>query len=109
MHVFGGFNQQPLLLKNLNLDRLFDVVLPSRYAGVAKPDPDIFYQALRKANVEGSEAVHVGDDYKRDYRGALVHTPCLPAAMSRSTSLGIYDSCLIAWLVFADLRIRMRG
>jgi hypothetical protein len=92
--VFGGFNQQPLLLKNLDLDRLFDVVLPSRYAGVAKPDPDIFYQALRKANVEGSEAVHVGDDYKKDYRGALVHTPCLPAAMSRSTSLGIYDGLL---------------
>lgn len=63
---------QPLLLKNLGLDHLFDVVLPSCYAGVAKPDPDIFFQVLRRANVEGSEAVHVGDDYKKDYRGAKV-------------------------------------
>lgn len=69
--VVSNFDERlPLLLKNLGLDHLFDVVLPSCYAGVAKPDPDIFYQALRKANVEGSEAVHVGDDYKKDYRGA---------------------------------------
>jgi HAD superfamily hydrolase (TIGR01549 family) len=61
---------------------LFDVVLPSRYIGIAKPDPEIFYEALRKAGVEGSEAVHVGDDYRKDYEGAKVRY----ASAARSTN-----------------------
>jgi putative hydrolase of the HAD superfamily len=81
---------QPLLLKNLGLDHLFDVVLPSCYAGVAKPDPDIFYQALRKANVEGSEAVHVGDDYKKDYRGAKVRHQIYHSFLNLSLRLSFH-------------------
>jgi len=58
-------------LKNFHLDRFFDAVVASRYAGVAKPSREIFCRALQETGVEASEAIHVGDSYENDYRGAL--------------------------------------
>lgn len=63
---------KPIVLKNVGLEHMFDVVVFSQAAGIAKPNPEIFYQLLRKTGVEAGNAVHVGDDYKKDYRGALV-------------------------------------
>lgn len=47
-----------------------DFVLDSHVVGVEKPDPRIFALALRAAGVEPAEAVHVGDLYSVDVRGA---------------------------------------
>ena len=38
--------------------------------GAEKPDPAVFLAALSKANVEASEAIHVGDQRRSDVVGA---------------------------------------
>lgn len=45
-------------------------VVDSGAAGVAKPDPAIFRLALDMVGVEPARAVHVGDAYQYDVRGA---------------------------------------
>lgn len=48
----------------------FDVVLTSAEAGVRKPGPDIFRQALERVGVEPDRALHVGDSFEDDVEGA---------------------------------------
>ncbi|KAL3442541.1 HAD-like domain-containing protein [Aspergillus insuetus] len=57
-----------------------DFVLTSYQAGAEKPNPLVWHTALRTAQVltddvageeGGWECVHVGDDYGKDYRGAV--------------------------------------
>jgi putative hydrolase of the HAD superfamily len=48
-----------------------EVALSSIVFGCEKPDPRIFIEALRLANVEAPNAVHVGDQYHSDARGAI--------------------------------------
>ena len=55
---------------HIGVGHLFDFVLSSEAAGVAKPHPDIFEQALGLSNTEKHETVYVGDDPKRDILGA---------------------------------------
>jgi len=55
---------------HIGVGHLFDFVLSSETAGVAKPHPDIFEQALGLSNTEKHETVYVGDDPKRDILGA---------------------------------------
>lgn len=55
----------------LGLDPYLDLVITSGEAGSDKPQPEIFLLALKKAGVEASEAVHVGDQYKIDAVGAM--------------------------------------
>jgi putative hydrolase of the HAD superfamily len=50
--------------------RLLDGVLTSAEAGVAKPDPRIFHQALELAGVDADDALHVGDTVADDVEGA---------------------------------------
>ena len=38
--------------------------------GVEKPGAEIFLAALRRAGVTAREAVHIGDSYDHDVRGA---------------------------------------
>ncbi|BAS25968.1 HAD family hydrolase [Limnochorda pilosa] len=54
------------LLRELDLDRFFDVVVISIPEGVEKPDPAIFRLALQRAGVGAGEAVMVGDTYEDD-------------------------------------------
>ncbi|UCD08075.1 MAG: HAD-IA family hydrolase [Dehalococcoidales bacterium] len=54
----------------LGLDPYLDLIVTSGEAGSDKPQPEIFLLALKKAGVESSEAVHVGDQYKIDAVGA---------------------------------------
>jgi putative hydrolase of the HAD superfamily len=49
------------LLKELEIDRLFDTVIVSDEFGAAKPEAEIFYEALRQTDVNPNEAVYVGD------------------------------------------------
>lgn len=58
------------LLGALGLSRYLDFVLDSSEVGLEKPDPRIFALALTRAEVEAGQAVHVGDLYSVDIRGA---------------------------------------
>lgn len=48
----------------------FDFAIASDVFGASKPDPGIFEEALRIANVSASQAIHVGDSYEADVVGA---------------------------------------
>ncbi|MGD1020181.1 MAG: HAD-IA family hydrolase [Verrucomicrobiia bacterium] len=58
------------LLEGLGLARHFDSLTISCEVGVEKPAAEIFLAALRAAGVSAGRAVHVGDSYEEDVRGA---------------------------------------
>uniref|UniRef100_A0A8C8XK70 Haloacid dehalogenase-like hydrolase domain-containing protein 3 n=1 Tax=Panthera leo TaxID=9689 RepID=A0A8C8XK70_PANLE len=58
------------ILMGLGLREYFDFVLTSEASGWPKPDPRIFREALRLAQVEPAMAAHIGDSYPCDYKGA---------------------------------------
>lgn len=58
------------ILVGLGLRDYFDFVLTSEAAGWPKPDPRIFHEALRLAQVEPAATAHIGDSYRCDYKGA---------------------------------------
>jgi putative hydrolase of the HAD superfamily len=58
------------LLGELGLAQHFDSMTISCEVGVEKPNAEIFLAALRAAGVTASLAVHVGDCYEEDQRGA---------------------------------------
>ncbi|AKV73831.1 MULTISPECIES: HAD family hydrolase [Metallosphaera] len=55
------------ILKTLDLYRYLDGVIASCDVGVMKPNPKIFYHAIKEA---GEEGIHIGDVYEIDYVGA---------------------------------------
>ena len=59
------------ICSELGLDPYLDFIVTSGEAGSDKPQPEIFFYALKKAGVEASEAVHIGDQYKIDAVGAM--------------------------------------
>ena len=54
----------------LGLPPWLDIVVTSLDAGFSKPQPEIFEEAMRRAGVQPSEAVYVGDQYQVDCVGA---------------------------------------
>jgi putative hydrolase of the HAD superfamily len=60
----------PVVIDNLGLTDYFDFVLGSSACGATKPSSQIFEEALRRADAESIETVHVGDTYHEDYLGA---------------------------------------
>jgi HAD superfamily hydrolase (TIGR01549 family) len=66
----GPTEVQRAKLELLGIERLVDFVLVSEEFGVAKPDPAIFREALRLAEVEPEEAIFVGDSVEFDMAGA---------------------------------------
>lgn len=57
-------------LRELGIDDLFDFVVVSGPEGVAKPDPEIFAIARRRAGVGEGPIAHIGDSHPEDYVGA---------------------------------------
>ena len=57
-------------LNELGLPALLQVIVTSQEAGTTKPGPEIFQEALRRAEVQAAEAVYVGDQYQVDIVGA---------------------------------------
>lgn len=55
------------ILRGCGLLTHFSFLVTSEEAGVAKPDPAIFSQALERCGVPASGVVHVGDHYVKDY------------------------------------------
>ena len=66
----GPTEVQRAKLELLGIDRLVDFVLVSEEFGVAKPDPEIFREALTLAGVGPTEAIFVGDSVEFDMVGA---------------------------------------
>jgi REG-2-like HAD superfamily hydrolase len=58
------------VLRNLDMDRLFDFVVISEEVGVRKPDPRIFSIALERAATIPSRTVFLGDKPATDIKGA---------------------------------------
>jgi putative hydrolase of the HAD superfamily len=59
-----------LLFERTGLAKHFDSMTISCEVGAEKPNAEIFLVALRTAGVTAGEAVHVGDCYEEDVRGA---------------------------------------
>ena len=58
------------LCDDLGLSPYLDFAIGSQDVGHTKPHPAIFLEALRRAQVEPGEALHVGDQYETDVKGA---------------------------------------
>jgi len=59
------------VLRRIDLHSSFDVIIDSARFGHEKPHPEIFAEALRRAGVLPSAALHVGDSIEHDVDGAL--------------------------------------
>ena len=59
------------LREELGLAPYLGFAITSAEVGAGKPHPPIFLEALRRAGVEPHEAIHVGDQYESDVKGAL--------------------------------------
>ena len=59
------------MLVELEIGHRFDTTVISGVEGVEKPDPEIYRIALRKAGVDGRQAVHVGDSPRTDTGPAI--------------------------------------
>lgn len=68
--VSNNTDRLPRRLEELGLSQYFHDLTFSEEAGCLKPDPAIFELALRRASCAPGAAVHVGDDYDADVRGA---------------------------------------
>lgn len=58
------------ILIGLGIDRFFESVTLSSFAGSAKPSPQIFIRALAKHGADPQEALHIGDSLQEDVHGA---------------------------------------
>ncbi len=58
------------ILIGLGIDRFFESVTISSFAGAAKPSPAIFQRALKKHGVTAREALHIGNSLRDDARAA---------------------------------------
>lgn len=57
-------------LEMIGIHHLFDAHYNGEEIGAAKPAPDMFEAALKKAGVEARQAVHVGDHPEQDIQAA---------------------------------------
>ena len=58
------------LLEELGLPSFLSIIVTSLDAGFTKPQPEIFQEALRRAGVQATEAMYIGDQYQVDVAGA---------------------------------------
>lgn len=65
---YGHFQMDTI--KALAIEHYFDVILVSEWAGMKKPDPQLFLNAIEKLNVLPHECVFIGDHPVNDVEGA---------------------------------------
>ncbi|MFC1906357.1 HAD family hydrolase [Chloroflexota bacterium] len=58
------------IFRELGIESYINFVVTAKEVGANKPNPPIFLAALEKAEVNASEAIHIGDQYKLDVIGA---------------------------------------
>ncbi len=59
-----------MILEQLGVSKFFRRIFISSEIGTDKPDPLIYLRAVKLLGVEPNEALHVGDDPERDWKGA---------------------------------------
>ncbi|HXM74340.1 MAG TPA: HAD-IA family hydrolase [Chthoniobacterales bacterium] len=59
-----------MILEHLGISKFFSHVFVSSEIGADKPDPEIFWGALKFINLKPAQVMHVGDDPTRDWRAA---------------------------------------
>ena len=59
-----------MIMEQLGISKFFPRVFISSEIGADKPDPLIYLRAVKFLSVEPKEALHVGDDPERDWKGA---------------------------------------
>jgi putative hydrolase of the HAD superfamily len=64
-------DEQKEKLHTFGLSSLIDFMLVSEEIGITKPDPRIFYEALKRGGCRAEHAVMLGDSWSSDIRGAL--------------------------------------
>ncbi|NIM27101.1 MAG: HAD-IA family hydrolase [Gammaproteobacteria bacterium] len=69
-YAVGAITNGNADVHHIGIGHYFDFVITAAEAGAAKPQPEIFHAALSAAGVDAHQAVHVGDDPKRDVHGA---------------------------------------
>jgi len=78
------------VLHRIELHAPFDVIIDSARCGHEKPHPEIFAEALRRADVMPGSAVHVGDSIEHDVDGAL-RSGLRPILLDRSGRYEAFD------------------
>ena len=58
-------------LKNMKIYEYFDFCIFSDEISASKPSDSFFQHVYRKSNLEKKEILHIGDNYKADYDGAI--------------------------------------
>lgn len=58
------------ICEGLGIEPFFETIVMSGRAGAAKPDAEIFRVALQAVGADAGEALHVGDSFEDDVRGA---------------------------------------
>jgi putative hydrolase of the HAD superfamily len=73
LHIItNGFEEiQANKMKQAGLDKYFDQFITSESVGVKKPNPKVFYHALKEANAKAHESIMIGDNLEADIHGAL--------------------------------------
>jgi putative hydrolase of the HAD superfamily len=80
-------------LNELGLPSWLSIVVTSLDSGLSKPQPEIFQEAMRRAGVQPSEAMYVGDQYKVDCVGAE-HAGMKGILLDRSSYFEEITDCL---------------
>lgn len=80
------------LIKKFQLSNLVDFAVTSSEVGLEKPHQRIFEEALRRAEVNNHEAVHVGDQIESDVRGAE-NAGLQPILLDRDGNHSGYNGC----------------
>lgn len=83
------------ILYELGLAQYFDIILTSKEARYAKPDPNIFRVALQRVAIDPEEALYVGDSYDSDVVGSR-SAGLIPVLIDRKWSHGDVDCLKIA-------------
>lgn len=60
-----------LILKSLNIYEYFDFFVYSDEINASKPSFEYFDNVYKKIEFQKSEVLHIGDNYKADYEGAI--------------------------------------
>ncbi|WGZ94304.1 MAG: HAD family hydrolase [Candidatus Thiothrix putei] len=68
--LLGVISNGNACVHRIGVGHLFQFTHSSAEAGVAKPHPAIFHQALEQVGISPQQAVYVGDDPVRDIQGA---------------------------------------
>ena len=58
------------LIKNLGLEDFLQFIVTSLESGSEKPDSKIFLESIKRANIDPSESLYIGDQIESDYLGS---------------------------------------